>query len=483
MAIVANVLVIGAGIAGLAAARSLQDQGISVRVVEGRDRIGGRIVTDYSWEDVPLELGSSWIHGISGNPIAQLVRKFQLTTLATDYYSPPFVYTSSGQPLAERDRLVACQRLNQLLHELYDAREALDEDAPLGEALEQRISQKRFSPDQQCYLRHVIHTTIEQDYAADASALSLWYWDDCDEFSGQHVLLPNGYSQLIENLAAGLEIYIDRIVQEIAYDNQTVRVITKQETFEADHVIVTLPLGVLKSSSVTFSPPLPKRKCEAIEKMQMGVLNKLVLRFPECFWAKESDWLEFIRDPPSLWAEFFNDFKYTQKPILIGFNVGARARVIESLSDTETVEQAMNVLRNVYGSSIPNPIAWKVTRWGSDRFAGGSYIYLPPGTSGVDCDALAEPIENSLFFAGEATIKTLYGSVQGAYLSGLQAAQMIIEPESRSLVASRNSSIYHLSLDCLDAQSISPQNLIRGLLARKGRTHHVGCPRIMLQNR
>jgi monoamine oxidase len=477
MGTAANVLVIGAGIAGLAAARSLQDQGVSVQVIEGRDRIGGRIVTDYSWQDVSLELGSSWIHGISGNPIAKLVRQFRLKTLATDYYSPPLVYLPSGHPLAEPDRLTAARHLNQLLNELYTARENLDEDMSLGKALDQKMAQKRFSPDQQCHLRHVIHTAIEQDYATDASALSLWYWDDCDEFSGQHVLLPNGYSQLIEKLAEGLAISVNHIVQTIEYDRQTVRVMTNQGPFEANHAIVTLPLGVLQSGSVTFSPPLPQRKRKAIKRLKMGVLNKLALRFPECFWPKESDWLEFIGDPPSVWAEFFNDFKYTQKPILIGFNVGTHAREIEALSDTETVEQAMRVLRRVYGSSIPNPVAWKVTRWGSDRFAGGAYTYLPPGTSGVDCDVLAEPVENSLFFAGEATIKTLYGSVQGAYLSGLQAAQLIIEPESRSIVASRNSSIYHLSPDCSDAQSISPENLIRGLLARKGRTCHVGCPR------
>ena len=471
-----SVLVIGAGIAGLAAADALKKKGFSVTVIEGRERIGGRIWTDRSWSDCPVELGASWIHGIEGNPIAKLVRSFKIQTTSTNYYAPPLIYSESGELLAEAERQSSVTHLNILLSKLYHFRERLDKDMSLGDALEQAIPKQKLSKKEQFILMHVLHTVIEQDYATDASELSLWYWDDCDEFSGEHAIFPGGYDQVVHKLAKGLDIRLGHVVQQIQY-GQRVRLTTTQGTFEADRAIVTLPLGVLKAGSVVFSPALPKQKQSAIYNLRMGVLNKLLLRFPQCFWPEDSEWLEIMGKKTGGWVEFFNDFKYSGKPILLGFCAGSSGRTMEQRSDLEIVKSVMDVLHDIFGNSIPEPEAWKVTRWASDPYAYGSYAYIPPGASSVDCNVLAEPVGDRLFFAGEATLRTAYGTVHGAFLSGILAARMLVEPESVALVASRNSKIYHFSPDCLDAQTISPENRILGPLARSGRSCHVGCPR------
>ncbi|MCC5619303.1 FAD-dependent oxidoreductase [Nostoc sp. CHAB 5836] len=475
-----TVLVIGAGIAGIAAARILHAQGLKVTILEGRDRIGGRIWTDYSWTDTPIDLGASWMNSMSNNPIVKLVNEFKINIIQTQYHAPASIYTTDGKLLTENEQAGIKTRFQQVMSKLEREREALNHDLPLSTAFERAINSQNLPVKQQRELRHFIHALVEQDYAADAKDLSLWYWDEADDFYGGDAIFPGGYEQIIDKLAAGLDIKLKQIVQKIEYNDKRVKLTTNQGVFEARRAIVTVPLGVLQSGAVTFSPPLPQRKAAAIKNLRMGVLNKLWLRFPQCFWPKDSEWFEYIGSEIGVWSEFFNFFKYSGKPIIVALNVGTHSRELEKLSDQAIVAEAMKVLRQMYGTSIPNPDAWQVTRWASDTFAGGSYSYISPGATGRDYDALAAPVGQSLFFAGEATHRKQYGTVQGAYLSGVQAAKAIVElaiANSPLLIASKNSRIYHVSPDCLDVQNIPPENRIEGPAASKGRKRHLDCPR------
>jgi monoamine oxidase len=164
----------------------------------------------------------------------------------------------------------------------------------------------------------------------------------------------------------------------------------------------------------------------AINNLGMGLLNKVYLRFPQVFWDEQSDLLDYIAQNRGEWAEWLNIYKYTGKPILLGFNAATYARQIEPLSDEMMVAAAMKTLRTIHGPSIPEPEAWLITRWASDPLAGGSYSYLPPGASPDDYDDLAEPVADRLFFAGEATSREYAATVHGAYLSGLAAAERIV---------------------------------------------------------
>jgi monoamine oxidase len=387
------------------------------------------------------------------------------------------MYTAGGRLLSQAERVTLHTHFEQLLAEVEEARETLDEDMALGTALERAMIQQRLSWQQQRDLWHCIHTTIEQDYATDAANLSLRYWDECHDFHGVHGIFPHGYDQIIDRLAVGLNVKLGHVVQQIIYDDKGVKLLTNQGAFKADRIIVTLPLGVLQDSTVVFAPPLPSRKVAAIQNLHMGVLNKLYLRFPACFWPPGSEWLEYMGQERRSWTQFFNLFKYFGKPMLVGFSAGTYGRALERLSDQTIVAEAMHVLRTIYGVSIPNPEAWHMTRWGSDPFAGGSYVYIPPGASGEDCDTLAEPVGERLFFAGEATQRLHYATVHGAFWSGVQAARRLIEPASASWVASQRSSVYHVSQACVDAQDIAPENRIRGPAAQQGRRRHLACPR------
>ena len=265
------------------------------------------------------------------------------------------------------------------------------------------------------------------------------------------------------------------MVERIEHGPAGVRVLTQRGAFAADRAIITLPLGVLKSGQVEFSPPLPTKKIDALRRLGMGVLDKLILRFPACFWPRESEWLEHAGERTGEWALFFNLFKHIGQPVLVAFNSGRFARALEEAPDHQIVEQCLAVLRTMFGPAVPSPESWLVTRWASDPFSLGSYTYVPAGGSGADMDALAEPVGGRLHFAGEATSRAQYATVQGAFFSGFRAAGEIAVPESAHMLASLHSPTYHRSPQCLDARHIAAPNRIQGLFAKQGRDLHGGC--------
>jgi monoamine oxidase len=278
---------------------------------------------------------------------------------------------------------------------------------------------------QQLELQYSLNYEIEQDYAGDVGDLSLYHWDDDSALGGPDVYLVGGYDRIIALLAAGVPIMLGQVVIRIEYGRGDVRVTTGSGVFRAPHAIVTLPLGILREGAVTFSPPLPPRKRLAIGRLHMGVLNKACLRFPRVFWDRDCDQIGYVSAARGHWSEWLNLYKYTGKPILIGFNAATYGLAIERLSDTQTVAAGMTVLRRMYGDHIPVPEAWKITRWASDPFSRGSYSHVPTGARGDDYDARAGPVGDRLHFAGEATTQTYPATVHGAYLTGRRAAREV----------------------------------------------------------
>lgn len=424
-----QILVIGAGIAGLAAARELARHHLDVTILEARDRIGGRVWTDRSWPDAALDLGASWIHGVVGNPIADLARQFDAPTMPTD--DSLTIYNSAGRKLTAREQLHLVERYEQVkitVDELRQQRQASGEpDRSLGHLLREVIAREDFSPRELNELWYVINSTIEHEYAADVDWLSLYHWDEPYHFDGAEVIFPQGYDALAHGLARGLDVRLNHTVSKIEYDAQRVTVQTNRGAFEADRVVVTLPLGVLKRGAVEFVPGLPIRKQQAIERLGMNVLNKVYLRFAEAFWGgDDTDWIGYIAEKKGEWAEALNIHHYTRQPILLWFNAAAYGTHLESLSDAAIISEAMQRLRVMYGSQIPYPEAWLITRWLSDPFAGGSYSHLPVGAAPDDRAALAESIADRVFFAGEATLIDHSATVHGAYLSGVREARQIV---------------------------------------------------------
>lgn len=422
----ADVIIIGAGIAGLAAARRLQQNDYSVLILEARDRIGGRIWTDNSL-GLPLDMGASWIHGIKGNPVTELAEEFGLETAVTNYDNQ-IVYDYDGRKLSDDEQEELEEWLAELAEEVEAVSEELDTDAAMGTVINAILAKVGPNPDELRKLNYGLNSLIEHEYAADVDELSVWYGQYGEEFDGKDVIFPNGYGQIVQRLAEGLDIRLNHVVSQVVYGDG-VTVTTDQGEFASDYAIVTLPLGVLQKGSVTFSPPLPAEKQTAVSKLGMGLLNKTYFKFNEPFWDKEADLIGHISEQKGDWAEFLNIYKYTGQPVLLGFNAAENGRFLETLTDDEIITNGMHVLRTLYGNNIPEPQATFNTRWHADPYALGSYSFVPPGAGEAEYETMTQPVAEKLFFAGEATHPEYPATVHGAVLSGYREAERIMNLE------------------------------------------------------
>jgi len=165
-----------------------------------------------------------------------------------------------------------------------------------------------------------------------------------------------------------------------------------------------------------------------MKNIKMGVLNKLVLEFPKVFWDNV-DVINYVSDIKGVWNETFNLSPVLNKPILVIFTTGDFATKMETWDDNLIIRSAMNTLQKIYGNdNIPNPINYKITRWNSDNNTLGSYSYSSVGSKQpYDRKNIGSPIDNKIFFAGEATSSLYPATVHGAYLSGLEAFNQILK--------------------------------------------------------
>ncbi|MBK8821878.1 MAG: FAD-dependent oxidoreductase [Anaerolineales bacterium] len=417
----ADVIILGAGISGLAAARTLVDSGLSVIVLEARDRIGGRMWTNSSL-GLPLDLGASWIHGVKGNPITDLAKEFGAETVVTDYENG-VLYDFDGREMSDEEYADIEQMFKSIYAEVEVMQEDTDNDMSLQQAFDKVVSRWSLSNEELHQLSFYIQQETALEYGADPDDLSLWEWDQDEVFGGKDVVFPQGYNQITDGLAKGLDIRLNVKVTAVSYGADGVDVETSSGLFSGDQAVVTFPLGVLKQAAVKFDPPLPASKQSAIDRLNMGVLNKVYLKFPAVFWDEEIEMIGYLGEEVGEWCDWLNFAPYVDQPVLMAFHGGSKGFALEELSDDEIIAGAMKTLRVIYGDGIPEPESFIITRWGKDPFAFGAYSHIPPFSSGKDYDLLAEPVDDVLYFAGEATSRKYPATVHGAYLSGIAAAE------------------------------------------------------------
>ncbi|WP_234488496.1 FAD-dependent oxidoreductase [Oxynema sp. CENA135] len=423
-----SVLIIGAGISGIAAANFLQKQNIQVTVLEGRDRLGGRIYTDRTL-GYPVDLGASWIHGIKKNPIGKLAKQYHLPLVKTDYDNL-VIYDRNGNKIREKDIWKSWKHFAKAIARVKRKAERLESDLSIARAWE-KFAQVEENNEKQNEFNDLIHwcraSELLVETGMDLERLSCWYWDEDEDFAGADYLFREGYDRIVAQLSENLDIRYQQTVTEMAIVEDGVTVTTETDNFKGTEAIVTLPLGVLKAGTVKFSPELPPTKREAIARLEMGTLNKIVLQFPETFWEGDRDLIGYLNRENSAFWEFFNGQKCSGRPVLIALTAGKAARELETQSDREIVSQAIATLRRMFGPAVPEPENARVTRWSRDRFSWGSYSQIPVGGTIEDRDRLADAVGSRLFFAGEATSRDYPGTVHGAYLSGLRAARELAE--------------------------------------------------------
>jgi lysine-specific histone demethylase 1 len=597
---VGKVIVIGAGISGLAAAQQLIKFGFEVKLLEARDRVGGRVAT-FRKNSYIADLGAVVITGLGGNPITILAKQINMQLEEIKAKCP--LYESSGRTVPkEKDEMVE-REFNRLLEatnylsHVIDLEELNGQPVSLGQALEWVISlqekdvkekqlrflktiltlqdQLKMNQSDLLELRDQIETVHEQYKklsemkARDTSYefsfrlrlkelgsacrrwdelieqqreietnladveeqppsdvylssrdrqildwhfanlefanstplnnLSLKHWDQDDdfEFTGCHMTIADGYSCVPIAMAEALPadvLHLNRAVKQIkikpngiavsCYDPRKISAADKLsassnqiETFEADAILCTLPLGVLKQAlvqtdepvmnAVDFEPPLPEWKQNVIQQLGYGNLNKVVLCFDRVFWDNETNLFGHIGTTTGSRGELFLFFNFYRSPVLIALVAGEAATIMESVSDDVIVGRCMAVLRNIFGSNnVLTPKETVVTRWRGDPWSKGSFSYVGTSSSGNDYDVMAMPVsyaacnadrktnENSqtskgtssaksapqqtngscpdediprLFFGGEHTIRNYPATVHGALLSGLREAAKIAD--------------------------------------------------------
>jgi monoamine oxidase len=315
--------------------------------------------------------------------------------------------------------------LRKKLRRAIKKAQEVNHDSPLQQVVDGLVSESSTTAEMKRFMNFIISSEIEQEYSGSASRLSTHWYDSDESYAGEDALFREGYRVIVDYLSRDLTIQTGEVVDEINWNPGGVRIVTSAQTYHAYHCVVTLPLGVLKAGTVRFVPELPSSTQKAIAGLEMGVLNKCCLRFEKTFWPKDVDWIEYIPERHGEWAEWVSLVRACGKPILVGFNAADRGREIESWSDQQIVANAMKTLRTIFGREAPDPIDFQITRWAKDPFSMGSYSYNPFGSSPRSRLKLSQTLYNTLFFAGEATEAEYFGTVHGAYLSGLRAASEI----------------------------------------------------------
>jgi len=435
----ADILIIGAGVAGLAAARLLAAAGLAVTILEARDRIGGRIHTLHDPRSpLPIELGAEFVHGRPPETL-QIVKKnrLELADVSTrHWFLRNGIITDSSDFWSELEDV-----MEQMKH-------APPGDQSFAEFLESYCRSHDLGE-----AKVIAHLFVEGFHAADAERISVLGLNKVNEatdsIDGEKAFrLPHGYDQIVRSLyddavSHGARIQLNTVVEEVNWRRHAVEV-TSAGRLRAKRLLVTLPLGVMQADlhetgSVRFLPRLEEKE-QAARKLVMGDAVRLILRFREPFWEglelKTKDGptenlskLAFIHSPemsiPTWWTQ-----SPTRAPLLVGWMGGPSAKRLTGESQDALTNRGLESLAVILGiprSALEEQMESSYTyNWRGDPFSRGSYSYIPIGGLSAPAE-LAQPVEDTLFFAGEATNTAGHsGTVHGAIASGIRAAQEII---------------------------------------------------------
>jgi monoamine oxidase len=428
-----DILIIGAGAAGLMAARELARAGRRVLVLEARDRTGGRVHTfTGAGFSGPTEAGAEFLHGevTLTQELAQAAGVACLDTAGTSYE------VRDGQAAAVESFLEDMPLLLEKLH-------ALPHDLPLAEFLTHY-----FPEEAHRVLRDTVTRFAEGYDAADARRASSFALRD--EWSGggaEDSPRPvGGYGQLLATLAreveaAGSTLQLSTIVRHIQWRRGQVEVVCDQNRrYRAAQLLITVPLGVLQAAADTpghlaFVPELPELR-RAVTALGFGPVIKIVLEFQTAFWQQESTelrnampGLEFLFSDaqiPTWWTQLPDP-----RPLLTGWVAGPAAHQLRTAPDELVLAQSLTALAYIFGAAPEfirsQLVAQRVFNWGADPFARGAYAYATVESAAAQ-QLLREPVEDTLFFAGEGLYTgPAMGTVEAALVSGQQVARRVLQ--------------------------------------------------------
>lgn len=337
-----RIAVIGAGMAGISAARLLRDAGYSVVVIEARKRIGGRIetVTDEDWP-FPLELGPSFVRSTAENRLDEELAR--LGVLTRPFPRDPETRTGTGTivevpPIGADAVARALEWATEQPQDVSIERALVDSGAS---DLSRTDGADGVSDTD--WLEYQVATDLEVRSGATVGQTSAWYSPDGGGEDDDRIVL-GGYATLVEDAAVDVGLSFSSVVTRVAYNDEGVSIrLGTGESLKADRVIVTVPLGVLKTDAMKFAPPLPFAHRGAIAALGMGVLDKIWLRFEEPFWSTDAPLWTTVGDDPDF-PVWINMEPLTGEPVLLGLVAAENAVRLAELSDDKFLAAALRSL-------------------------------------------------------------------------------------------------------------------------------------------
>lgn len=422
-------IVIGAGVAGLTTARLLTRAGHRVVVLEARDRIGGR-THSLRGHGAVTDLGASWIHGVENSRLHDAVRAFGMPTAEFTVGSfqpdgrPIAYYAPDGVRLSDRAAAAFAADVHTVDEHLARTIAASAYGDSYETAVETTLATLGWESERTQRVREFLRHRTEEQYGVWIADLDAHGLDD-DLTEGDEVVFPHGYDELAGHLAEGLDVRLGHVAERVRWSSG-VTVLTDRGPFTGRHVVVTVPVGVLRSGSLVIEPPLPEPVAGALSRLEMNRFEKVFLRFPRRFW---DDGVYAIRrqgEAGRWWHSFYDLTGPHGVPTLLTFAAGPCAAAIRSWDDDAVAASVLAALGEIY-DDVPAPDEVHVTHWQDDPFARGSYAYLTVGGSPRDHDDLATPVGGVLHLAGEASWTDDPATVTAALMSGHRAAERILD--------------------------------------------------------
>jgi monoamine oxidase len=400
-----EVIVIGAGAAGLAATRSLLAAGCRVALLEARDRIGGRAWTE-PWRGLAFDHGASFIHAEQVNPWTTIARRLRIPTILDAKRRLLFI---GAREASEEELAAFLAARRQAQSQVVQAAEA-GRPVSIAQAVQ---SSGPWAPQAQVALGPWLLGA--ENEVADAA-------DFADGVSGRDRLVATGYGRLVAAYGRGLPVTLNAAVQRIDYRGQGVVVDTAAGELHGRLAIVTLPAGVLAAGRVRFEPPLPLEKQRAIDALPMGLLTKVALRFEGDPFGQGDTFYLHRRTADQRAALYM--VRPCGEDLALAFIGGDLARDLEEAGEAAAGEFALEPLLEIFGNGLRSRLRGvRQTRWGIDPFAMGSYAVARPGAATMR-EVLRSPLADRLLFAGEACAGDGWAAtVAGAHQSGRRAAR------------------------------------------------------------
>lgn len=413
-----KVIIVGAGVAGLAAATRLRDKGFEVIVLEAKDKAGGRIRTS-TFGNIQFEEGAQWIYGDNGNPLIDLAKEAGMATQQDDDRNVT-LFNSTGTAIPAATFTAARNEFDAMVTALYTS-------GTNAQSFEAALNAKYPGKTSDSVWNFMLSAYIETLNGTEISRIGSLFYDKPEDYNGFELAVTNGFQRIIQHLSSQINIRFNTRVTAVSYNDLGVKATAGTETFEADYIIVAVPLAVLQRNAITFEQPFTTQRIQAIQGLRVGVLNKYILQWSRPFWNNTQHYLGYAPGTRGSFQYFYNLNKtFGNSNALITFATGNYALDTENMTDAQVLEEILKQLRAMYGAAaVPVPTRFARTRWGNEQDIWGSVTYLPTGTGSTAINNAARNIANRIFFAGEHTDNRRWGTVHGAYSSGLREANRI----------------------------------------------------------